>query len=297
MKNEFLISEGKKVFEKFGLELKIHVKKPGDSMKPRRHNLEHRWYELMFIQSNDLYHYVNDKIIKLETNTLCLIRPDDVSDFVVKPNSKKQNYIYQITIEEWLMENIFKFLEPNMSLSSLVETELPWYITLNNVDASDLLNRISVVQSYWNEQSNDACLELKKLIISLLIKHFRSSLTDQEKLKEIPLWLVQTVKQMHFLENFSVGVPRMVEMSGRSNEHLARSMKKYYGISPIDFVNDVRLSYMANLLIKSTIAIGDIFSECGFQSRSWTTKQFTKKYGMGPREYRKKFGEEERESE
>jgi len=293
MKNEFAIYEGEKVFKESGLELKVHLKKPGDQLKLRRHDLRHRWFEFMFIQSNEIYHHINDRIIKLDGNTLCLIRPDDVCDFFVNPKTLKRNYIYQLTIEDWLMESIFKFLEPNMFLAPLLETKLPIYITLNKIDSANLLNRISVVQSYGIEQGDEACLELKRLIVSLLTKHFQSGLTEQDTKKEIPLWLVDTVKQMHYIENFSVGVSRMVALSDKTNEHLTRSMRKYYGVSPIDFVNDIRLSYIANLLVNSTISINDIFLECGFQSRSWIIKQFTKKYGMSPSEYRKKFGREE----
>ena len=296
MKKESEIFEGIKLFEKSGLELKVHVKKPNSQLSLRRHITHHRWFEFMFIPSNEIYHYINDKVIKMETNTLCLIRPDDVCDFMVNPVSKKHYYIYQITVEDWLMEDVFKFLEPNMSLAPLLKTELPLYITLNKVDASNLLNHISVIQSYGNEHSNEACLELKKLIISLLTQYFYSYLTEQDGQREIPLWLIRTVNQMRYSENFSIGVSRMTELSGKTNEHLTRSMKKYYGVSPIDFVNDIRLSYAANLLIKSTIPIGDIFSGCGFQSRAWMVKQFGKKYGMSPREYRKKIGGEEQES-
>ncbi len=78
----------------------------------------------------------------------------------------------------------------------------------------------------------------------------------------------------------------MVELSGKSREHLARSLKKYYGQSTTEFINDLRLNYAANMLLGSTMPIVDLCYECGFQNISWFYIVFRKKYGVTPRQYR-----------
>lgn len=55
----------------------------------------------------------------------------------------------------------------------------------------------------------------------------------------------------------------MVSLSGRSKEHLARMMKKYYGITTSEFINRLRLNYAANMLLNSNMATIDICLRVG----------------------------------
>jgi len=79
----------------------------------------------------------------------------------------------------------------------------------------------------------------------------------------------------------------MVALSGKSREHLTRSMRKYIGMSPSEFINDLRLNYIANMLINSNHRILDIIFASGFNTVSHATLLFRKKYGMSMSEFRR----------
>ena len=79
----------------------------------------------------------------------------------------------------------------------------------------------------------------------------------------------------------------MIQMSGKSHEHLSRMMKKHYGKTISEYINDLRLNYWANVLTNSDTPILDICFECGFQNVGWAYTLFKKKYGMSPLRYRK----------
>ena len=87
--------------------------------------------------------------------------------------------------------------------------------------------------------------------------------------------------------NFILGSSRMIELSGKSREHLSRMMKKYYNMSPAEFVNELRLDYCIHLLTRSDVSVVDICYGCGFENLSWFYKVFNKKYGTTPSKYRK----------
>ena len=108
----------------------------------------------------------------------------------------------------------------------------------------------------------------------------------EDKVK-IPLWLEITVEKMKKPENFVKGIQRMYEISGKSREHLSRSLKKDYNTTIQDFVNTLRLEYCINLLSHSNLSVTDICFECGFENVSWFYKVFEKKYGTSPSKYRK----------
>lgn len=79
----------------------------------------------------------------------------------------------------------------------------------------------------------------------------------------------------------------MYEISGKSREHLSRSLKNYYGVTPSEFIADLRLEYAVNLLLTSNLSVTDICFESGFENLSWFYKQFRQKYGETPADYRK----------
>ena len=80
----------------------------------------------------------------------------------------------------------------------------------------------------------------------------------------------------------------MPEISGKSREYIARSFKKFLGITPTDFVNDLKLTYAASRIINTNLKITDICLSSGYESISWFNKMFIIKYGMSPKDFRKK---------
>ena len=78
----------------------------------------------------------------------------------------------------------------------------------------------------------------------------------------------------------------MFELTDRSREHVARTLKKHTGLTVSEFVNDLRLRFIANTLLNSNHSITEIVFESGFNNISWASEQFRKKYGMTMREFR-----------
>ncbi|MEM6321913.1 MAG: helix-turn-helix transcriptional regulator, partial [Bacteroidota bacterium] len=71
-----------------------------------------------------------------------------------------------------------------------------------------------------------------------------------------------------------------------SESNFHRVFKNELGISPIDFINEKRLERAATLLKSSSKKINDICLECGFNSRSYFTRLFKRKYQVSPNAYR-----------
>lgn len=88
-------------------------------------------------------------------------------------------------------------------------------------------------------------------------------------------------------ENFKKGLPALYILSGKSQEHLARSCRKYLNKTPSKLVNDIRLEYGAKLLTTTAIPIIEISGECGFESLSYFYHRFKEHYGRSPHEFTK----------
>ena len=104
---------------------------------------------------------------------------------------------------------------------------------------------------------------------------------------QIPKWLRWLSLEMLKTENFKKGLPALYKLSGKSQEHLARSCKKFLGKTPSQLVNDIRLEHSAKLLITTNIPIIEISEECGFESLSYYYHRFKEYYSISPRKFRK----------
>lgn len=109
---------------------------------------------------------------------------------------------------------------------------------------------------------------------------------------EIPTWLSKAYKEMKKKENYYIGLTQFVILAGKSQEHLTRCMKKYYSLTPAEYINELRLSEATKLLREESFKIVDILYDCGFNNIAYFNRVFKEKYGMSPTEYRqhnKKF--------
>lgn len=100
-----------------------------------------------------------------------------------------------------------------------------------------------------------------------------------------PRWLYQILLDMSHPENFIAGLPRMLEMSHVSQEHLTRIFKKYLGVTPTNYINDLRLKYASDLITKKNIDITDACFASGFNNISHFYHTFKKKYGCSPKQF------------
>lgn len=111
--------------------------------------------------------------------------------------------------------------------------------------------------------------------------------TDQGMVEaERPPWLTQMCLAMEKEENVRAGLPRMLELASVSHGHLARSMGRYCGTTPIDFLTGLRIRYATRLLRQTDQPIAEISTKCGFTSPSYFSKQFRRTQGTSPRSFR-----------
>jgi AraC-like DNA-binding protein/mannose-6-phosphate isomerase-like protein (cupin superfamily) len=103
-----------------------------------------------------------------------------------------------------------------------------------------------------------------------------------------PEWLAKACTSMRAEDNLRGGVPRLLELAGVSAAHLSRSMRTAYGVTPTDFVTDLRLEHASSLLAATNESVAAIAIRCGFASQSYFTRRFTAAHQLSPREFRRR---------
>lgn len=100
-----------------------------------------------------------------------------------------------------------------------------------------------------------------------------------------PKWLETLDVEMSKPENYIAGLPRMLELSMYSQEHLNRVFKRYLKITPTEYINAKRLGYASQLLIEKKYTAADICFMAGFNNLSHFYTVFKKQYQCTPTQF------------
>lgn len=71
-----------------------------------------------------------------------------------------------------------------------------------------------------------------------------------------------------------------------SKAQLYRKLKELVDMSPVEFVRSIRLEKAAHMLKTTSLTAQEIMYSVGFNNKSYFYREFGKKYGMSPKEYR-----------
>ena len=246
----------------------------------------HDYYELFLIIAGEVTHIVNNTTKLLKEGSLVFVRPSDVHTYQY---NGCDNFIFaNLAFSQSIVHSLFEYFGDSFPSEKLLEEQNPPGIFLNSNENSKLLTKLNELNSIGWQEKNQQKLFMKTLLIEIFTKYF---FDFNKPTSEAPFWLEYTCDKMKRKNNFTVGTSRMIEISGKSREHLSRSLKKHYGVTITEFINDLRLNYIANMLINSNSHITDLCYDSGFQNASWFYNNFKKKYGMSPKSFREIHGD------
>lgn len=242
----------------------------------------HDYYELFVMLDGNALHCVNGEEIHLSKGDMVFIRPNDTHDYLCK--NGKIFSMMNITFTQNTLTELFHFLGEGFPSDTLSNIDLPPTVHLSSSEL-DWFN--SRMESICAIDTNNRT-ELKTAIRVLLFRIFTRFFSDYEdKQNEIPIWLDELLDTMRRNGNFIVGIDRLLELSPKTREHTLRSIKKYTGQTATQYINGLRLNYIANMLRNSNHNVADIIYESGFNNISWASNQFYNKFNMTMSEYRK----------
>ena len=82
----------------------------------------------------------------------------------------------------------------------------------------------------------------------------------------------------------SISVPVLASLCGISEVYLRRIFHSAFGVSPVRYVNGLRLARARELLRSGEYTVGEAAATSGFLDDSYFSREFKKAYGISPRE-------------
>ena len=87
--------------------------------------------------------------------------------------------------------------------------------------------------------------------------------------------------------NSDFGVEDIGAEIGLSRVQLYRKVKALTGMTPVEYIRDLRMQKAAKLLSAGKFSVSEVMYTVGFSNSSYFSKCFSKVFGMTPTEYMK----------
>jgi len=229
-----------------------------------------------------VYHHVNNKTVELIEGELCFIRPGDVHAYHSSNNTDSE--AINIVISANTVKDLFDYLGKGFDSTHLLNAELPPTVILSKPAKQRIKQQFQQLNTLPADQPEAIRSGLRMLLFQLIAEYF--SPYKKASTSTLPAWLEKLCQQMQRLENFSLGTSQLRQLSGLSSEHLCRSFKKHLSTTPTAYINNLKLTYAANLLLRTDMTVTEIAFETGFDSLSYFHKRFKQSFGHTPSEHR-----------
>lgn len=244
----------------------------------RPSNLEH-WhncYEIEYVISGTLKEIINGHVYEVSSGDLCVITPNDYHK-VDRDNNEL--LICNIMFNEGLInENLLSKLE-----TKPIQTDVIAKLSPEERSIVDFF--IGSIETELKNKKQDCELVVRYLINIILAIGIRSGMKNSGIIGDY----YKIRKAIRFIKsNFEkpLGLKTVAEEVGFEPNYFSYQFSKNMGVSFKTFVNEVRLNYAARKLEESAMPITEIAFNSGFGSVATFNRQFMKRYGLTPSNYR-----------
>ena len=158
-------------------------------------------------------------------------------------------------------------------------------------EQKDILRYLNAMVQEATSQQMSYELVCHNLLEILLIKILRHQHFDLEVGKQSKATKdISFIK--HYLEPYyheSIQLEDLASMTHLSRFYISHSFKKEIGMSPMEYLIDIRIKESKILLRTTNYSISQVADIVGFTTPTYFSKQFRKSTGISPTDYREQF--------
>ncbi len=252
-------------------------------VNPKNYPQVHDFYEIILIIEGQLNMEVNTKRFLLKPDMLCLIRPKDVHSKIIRESCKHLN----LAFPQKTVHDLFNYLKLPIHRSEFLSQEIIRPVKLSQLQSFELQKKFESLNLVPLNNRARIKSHLRYILMDILPSNF-IHITDTKSSSIQPEWLSRYIDRVNTQAFLVRPNHEIIAASNKSHEHLCRIFKKHLHTTPTAYINDLRLTYAANLLIHSDQTILDIALTSGFQNLSYFYKRFHEKYNISPAKFQKK---------
>ena len=231
--------------------------------------------------------------------------PITVGDVFVIPPYTPHGYadteglqIYNILFKEKMLARYKRELELIPGFHGLIYLE-PYYRTVRGfsgrltlspeqiIRATSLVNRL---KDEWDHTYEGRSIMVENLFIELLLFYCRQFSEDAGPMTRV-MPVARTIGYMnrHYIE--SLCLDNLVDVARVSKRSLIRHFKNTTGLTPMRYLQKVRIAKARDMLTSSDRSITQVAMDAGFNDAAYFSLVFRKHTGMTPSEFQQNPGQ------
>ncbi len=242
----------------------------------------HDFYEVTVVVEGIAATHANGALLELGPGSVILFRPYDVH----LKSDGGGGVIFSFALPIKAMRLMFSYLGADMDLDQIIHLKKPPIVMLRAESLAYYRTRFPQVLEGFRRDDALMILSAKSMLVDMMIGFYKIS----SAAGAMPAWLRGLSEEISKKHNFTEGITALSRLSGMTQEHICRSFKRYYGMSPTQYIALLRLNYSAQLLLETGMDVLDIALESGFSSLSHFYHCFKDQFGVSPKAYRKLGG-------
>ncbi len=262
--------------------LDIHIESTVNSGSFETHT--HDFCELVFIVSGKGKHTVGDVEYDLKSGDIFIIKGSERHGFSNLENLRLFNIMFNVhELQTEDCKNLTGFWV------LFVHEQTSGFLSHLNVSGDDYQQVLQwcrhILQEYTAHQPGyiSVCHSILMQLIVFLSRKYQDS--DQFS-RQMDFRLARSIVYMQTNFSAKITIDELAEMVGFSKRHYSRLFQQTYGMSPIQFLNEIRLNRAKLLLESGNYKVTEVATRCGFQDGNYFSRFFKQKYDRAPSEWR-----------
>lgn len=146
----------------------------------------------------------------------------------------------------------------------------------------------SIIRELHQKSSGyrEICTNLLETLVLLILRNTKSGFTvaSSDRTSRECRFIEQYLDE-HFSEDISLDT--LSRLTYMNKYYIVHAFKKYKGVSPINYLINIRISEAKHLLQTTNYSVSKIAQSIGFSSQSYFSQVFRKELEMTPLQYRK----------
>ncbi|MBO5203847.1 MAG: helix-turn-helix domain-containing protein [Clostridia bacterium] len=252
----------------------------------------HDFIEIMYVCGGSITHEIGGRAVTVKAGDMIILGRD--TRHSIKPSTISDIGI-NLIISADLFEVLLNTLRHDSSLNTRrLKTLLDrgddkrFYLfrSSESVQISNLME--SMIYSVVCKENIDGYVLEQS--VKLLLCYLCSVSEDSEREESEDTYGEQTKKKIvkYIRSSYSTAtLTEAAEMLGLSPTYLSRWIRRHFGVSFKELLMRERFAVASDLLRTTDLPIGDIFLHIGYENSSYFHKEFKKRFGMTPNNYRR----------
>ena len=250
----------------------------------------HDFIEMMYVCSGSITHVFNKEEVSVNTDSIIFFGKNTKHSIRTASNDDiGVNLIISIDMFKSLLNDMRKNSDLRVTeFENLIGNQGASFYVFDCTENIVIQNLIeNIIEHAIIERNSDGYI--LKQSVSLLLCHIAHA---QEKSLSSELNTPSEKLQRKILEyirsSYSTAtLSELANMLGFSTPYVSRMICNSFGLSFKELLMRERFSVACDLLCTTKIPIGDIINHIGYENSSYFHKEFKKRYGMTPKNYRK----------